>query len=223
MNIAVIAATEKEILPLIHYWQHCDKAIFKHCMLSFHAVGIGMLATSHYLHKIIQAEKPNFLLQIGIAGSFDKGIEMGESFVIQKEYLGDEGVWENGVFMDGFDMGFKLPNTPPFIQKALVNSELAPYIAAGFSVADGITVNTITTNVEKANFLKNKYQVQLESMEGAALHFVALQQGIPFVQIRGVSNYVTERNKANWSIPLAIENANKLAINLLPILANNTP
>ncbi len=45
-------------------------------------------------------------------------------------------------------------------------------------------------------------------MEGAALHYVCLQEQIPFVQIRSVSNYVGERDKTKWKMKEAIENLN---------------
>jgi futalosine hydrolase len=45
-------------------------------------------------------------------------------------------------------------------------------------------------------------------MEGAALHFVALQENIPFLQMRSLSNFVGERDKGNWVMDIAIANLN---------------
>jgi futalosine hydrolase len=42
-------------------------------------------------------------------------------------------------------------------------------------------------------------------MEGAALHLVCLENKIPFLQIRGISNWVGERDKSQWKIPEAAE------------------
>ena len=52
-------------------------------------------------------------------------------------------------------------------------------------------------------------------MEGAALHFVCLQQKISFIQIRSVSNYVGERNKSSWKMEEAINQLNKTLITFL--------
>jgi futalosine hydrolase len=41
-------------------------------------------------------------------------------------------------------------------------------------------------------------------MEGAAFHYCCLMKEIPFVQIRGVSNYIGERDKKNWKIETAL-------------------
>ena len=45
-------------------------------------------------------------------------------------------------------------------------------------------------------------------MEGAAFHFVCLQQKIPFIQIRSISNSVGERDKSKWVIKEAVSNLN---------------
>jgi futalosine hydrolase len=41
-------------------------------------------------------------------------------------------------------------------------------------------------------------------MEGAAFHYIGIMKSIPFIQIRGISNFVGERNKKNWKIDEAI-------------------
>jgi futalosine hydrolase len=43
-------------------------------------------------------------------------------------------------------------------------------------------------------------------MEGAALHYVCINEGIPFIHLRAVSNLVGERDKQRWKMQKAIEN-----------------
>jgi futalosine hydrolase len=45
-------------------------------------------------------------------------------------------------------------------------------------------------------------------MEGAALHYVALMEKIPFLQLRSLSNFVGERDKNKWLMKEAIINLN---------------
>ena len=52
-------------------------------------------------------------------------------------------------------------------------------------------------------------------MEGAAFFYVCLQEKIPFLQIRSISNYVEKRNKSNWNIPLAIDNLNVVLLDII--------
>jgi futalosine hydrolase len=53
-----------------------------------------------------------------------------------------------------------------------------------------------------------KHSASLETMEGAALHYVCLMENIPFIQIRAISNVIGERNKKNWKIDDAVLNLN---------------
>ena len=46
----------------------------------------------------------------------------------------------------------------------------------------------------------------VESMEGAAVFAFCLRRGIPFAEIRAVSNFVGETDHARWDIPLALRN-----------------
>ena len=49
-------------------------------------------------------------------------------------------------------------------------------------------------------FYENKFLPVIESMEGAALHYVCLMEKIPFLQIRSISNYIGERDKKKWNM-----------------------
>ena len=40
----------------------------------------------------------------------------------------------------------------------------------------------------------------IETMEGAALHYVCLQENISFLQLRTISNVVGERDKTKWKL-----------------------
>ena len=51
-------------------------------------------------------------------------------------------------------------------------------------------------------------------MEGGPLHYVCLQMGVPFLQLRSVSNTVGVRDKTQWNIPLAIARLNEELIDL---------
>ena len=56
-------------------------------------------------------------------------------------------------------------------------------------------------------------------MEGAAFFYACLAEGVPFIEIRSVSNYVAERDKSQWNVPLAIQNLDKTLDHLLKDLS----
>jgi futalosine hydrolase len=65
--------------------------------------------------------------------------------------------------------------------------------------------------------IREKFLPDIESMEGAAFHYVCLQQKNNFLQLRSISNRVGERDKSKWKLKESIENLNK---ELLKIIEN---
>jgi futalosine hydrolase len=78
-----------------------------------------------------------------------------------------------------------------------------------------VTNNNITTAENIIHRYKNMYKAELETMEGAAFHYVGIMHNLPFIQIRGISNYVGERNKNAWKINEALDAATQGCLNLL--------
>jgi futalosine hydrolase len=79
----------------------------------------------------------------------------------------------------------------------------------------GITVNTVHGNEVAIEKVKQLYQPDVESMEGAAFFAGCVRAGGDFIQIRAISNYVEKRDKSKWQMPLAIKNLNDFLINFI--------
>lgn len=62
--------------------------------------------------------------------------------------------------------------------------------------------------------MRLKYNPEIETMEGAAVFFVCLKEGIPFFELRSISNMVEPRDINNWNIPLALKNLNQTLQNI---------
>ena len=84
---------------------------------------------------------------------------------------------------------------------------------SGFEVAAVLTTNSVRAEHARQDF---PMTTVVESMEGAALHYIGLQEKIPFLQIRSCSNYIAERNKKNWKMKDAIQQLN---VELLKLVA----
>jgi futalosine hydrolase len=78
-----------------------------------------------------------------------------------------------------------------------------------------ISINEITTSAERIKLYKKNFNPAIESMEGAALHYVCLMEKVPFIQVRSISNYIAERDKKKWKMKKAITNLNKELIKLI--------
>ena len=116
---------------------------------------------------------------------------------------------EDGKWKDIFDLKLEKSSCHTFERRKLPNPWLSKFNLLKLPEVSGITINEISTNKERIQQLIKKYNPVVESMEGAALHFVCREGNIPFVQIRAFSNYAGERNKENWKLQEAIANLNQ--------------
>ncbi|MFY7899756.1 MAG: futalosine hydrolase [Chitinophagaceae bacterium] len=203
-KILITAATDFELSGL----QSVSNK-FKQYEIELLATGVGMLSTAFHLTKHILANKPDVVFQMGIAGCFNKEMPLTSVVIIEKEFIADLGVEENNEWKDIFDLGLAEKDLNPFTSKGLENKNINLFTSSNFSKAIGITVNEITTNSNRIALLANKYKPVSESMEGGALHFVCNSLQVPYLQIRGMSNYVGERDKSKWEINKAITNTHQ--------------
>lgn len=171
--------------------------------------GVGIPSATWHLTRYLAGKQPQLIIQAGIAGCFRNTVPLTKVFSVKSDLFGDLGVMEKGVWQDVFDMGFSSPSGFPFSRKELRNPDKTLLKQTGLPTAKAITVNTISSGKKQAEQRQAHYGALLESMEGAALHYVALQEGIPFLQIRSVSNYCGERNKKKWDVPGAIQSLNR--------------
>lgn len=80
---------------------------------------------------------------------------------------------------------------------------------------NGITVNTVHGNYESIEKVKQLYNPEIESMEGAAFFAACAEMTKNYIQIRAISNYVEKRNKSKWQMSLAIKNLNDFLITFI--------
>ncbi|HWB93939.1 MAG TPA: hypothetical protein VG605_18925, partial [Puia sp.] len=214
MHILLAAATTFEIQPTID-------AISRKAPEGPHRVqplitGVGGISTTWSLMRQIDSSRPNLIIQAGIAGCLQDR-KPGEVFAIREDRLADLGVWEDGRFKTVFDMQLADDDQPPFTGGVLPNPYRRLLAVTGLETVAALTINEITTNAVRVLWYQQNTPAVVESMEGGPLHYVCLQQKIPFLQLRSVSNAVGVRDKAKWDIRLAISRLNE---RLLAILTN---
>ncbi len=204
MRIVICAATQIEIEQIQQNLTVAHDIIPQNLSVNYAVHGVGMLHSAVKLTEICLVQKPDLIIQVGIAGSFVNDKPIGSTVIVEQEQLGDMGVVENNSWRDLFDLGLINNAHHLYHDKKLINRHLHNFDYMNLPKVQAITVNQITTDLARINLLRNAYKVITESMEGAALHYTCLQYKIPFLQMRGISNMVGERNKKNWNIPLAL-------------------
>ena len=111
-------------------------------------------------------------------------------------------------------------NQAPFKKRKLINPAIKKVNLLKTNTASAITINEISTSQKRIKEIVAAYSPVLESMEGAALHYVGALTQIPFIQIRAISNYVGERNKAKWKLMESIEQLEAYVLTYLATLEN---
>ncbi|OQP57516.1 futalosine hydrolase [Niastella populi] len=213
MDILLLAATSFEIQPTINFLANRDH-IDGGNRFDVLIAGIGCMSTAYWLTKTIEKKRPGFIIQAGIGGSFSADYPPGSLVLVNEEVSGDLGVEENNEFKDVFDMG--LPQiTDPYTGKDLVNTHTDLLLQQKLPLVKAVTISEITTRPERLRQLQQKYRPVVESMEGAAFHYIALMEKIPYMQLRAVSNFVGERDKSKWKMKEAIGLLNERLIQMV--------
>ena len=125
----------------------------------------------------------------------------------KQDCFADLGFEEKENYIPVFNTAFADKDEFPFTNGWLVNSNEI-LSKASLPKAKAITVNKVSdSELQKQQFIQT-FNADIETMEGAALHYVCLQEQIPFLQIRSISNHVGERDKTKWKMKEAIQNLN---------------
>jgi futalosine hydrolase len=208
MEILIIAATSFEIQPTI------DRLGDRHTTL---VTGLGAVSATHALMRQITRKRPDLVVQAGIAGSFHPG-QIGKVLAVKEEIQADLGVWEDDSFKTIFDLRLTEKNTPPYKDGLLINPHQPLLDRISLPQVRAITINEITTSPKRIQWYQQYWSPFVESMEGAALHYTCLQEQIPFLQLRSVSNDIGQRDKSKWDIRGSIANLNTKLIDILESL-----
>lgn len=202
MKILLCAATELEINPTVTLISARQKM-----NLDVLITGVGLMASTFALTKSGAAKNYDLLIQAGIAGTLVEDETLGKVVAVQTETVGDSGVQEKEGFRSLIALNLLAADEFPWKKQKLLN-ENSILSTCGLPLVDAVTVNEISTSQERIAYYRHTLAAQVESMEGAALHYVGLMMNVPFLQIRSLSNFTGERDKAKWKMKEAISNLN---------------
>jgi len=135
---------------------------------------------------------------------------------VTTDRLADLGAEDGEAFLSVHDLQLVGEDEFPFRSGRLVNS--APPGNAALEqlpVGDAITVNTAHGQATTIARAVERYNPDVESMEGAAFMYACLLHGVSFAQIRAVSNIVERRNRATWKMTEAIESLGSTLLTII--------
>ena len=218
MQILLASATSAEI-EISAEWLKKKNYRIGNCEFKTLITGVGLVPTTFALINHLSSHQPGCIIQAGIAGAFDAGVE-GRVYVIKEDGFGDWGVIENGEFKTVFDIKLLKEDEAPFVGGRLQNPNYSLLELSSLEQASAVSVNEITTDNDRIHWIQQNHPRLVESMEGAAFHYVCLLKEIPFIQFRSVSNLIGQRDKTKWKMGEAIQNLNHSLISFLEILSS---
>jgi len=208
MKLLVCAATHfelKKISEQIH-----NEAI------DFIVTGIGPVFTTFNLTEILNRKKYDLVLNIGICGAFSEKLQIGDCVNVTSDIFGDFGVTDGTNFRTAFEMKFLSEQEKPFTGGALrADAHYSSKISLQPVV--GLTVSNASGEASQIQERKQKFNVDIETMEGAAFFYVCAQKNVPAVQIRCVSNRVEPRDTSKWNIPIALSCLTETLARVIPL------
>jgi futalosine hydrolase len=187
--------------------------------------GMGAVNTAHALTRALltEADRPRLVVQTGVAGAFvPAGLAVGSVVMATEEVYGDVGVITPDGWLSAEDIGIPLVVTD---RGALFNHIPldADLVARAAAVCESLVARTgrfltlaqVTGVRTLGDALYDRFGALCESMEGAAAAHVCALYDVPFLEVRGISNLVEDRDRAKWRIQEAAEAAQRAVLRLL--------
>lgn len=167
--------------------------------LAVGGVGPAAAAAATSLALARAAQPPDLVLCAGIGGGFGP-VGVGEVAVASASVFADLGAETADGFAPVSALGFGGETYPVDPQRAV---ELAD--RTGGHLGTVLTVATVTGTAATADALRSRYpDAVAEAMEGAGVAAAAALHGVPFAEVRAISNPVGPRDREAWRIPDAL-------------------
>ncbi len=170
--------------------------------------GVGSIATAWAMNQWISVNsKPDLALNVGIAGSYNDEIVIGDVVMPLSDCFADAGIEDGPDFFTLSEAGLTHADEFPFREGLLFSENI--YITkmkSHIKPVRAITVNTATGSESTRDKLLKKFNPDIETMEGATFFYICTREIIPFLALRAISNRVESRNKNSWNIDLALDN-----------------
>ena len=180
---------------------------FGNCEINLLTTGVGSISTAWAMKQWISVnEKPDLALNAGIAGSYKDEILIGDVVMPLSDCFADAGIEDGDNFFTLSEAGLCSSNEFPFRDGLLIaDARYCVRMKSFVKAVRAITVNTSTGTLATRNKLVNKFNPDIETMEGATFFYICTRENIPFLTLRAISNRVEPRNRSSWNIALALD------------------
>jgi futalosine hydrolase len=162
------------------------------------AAGAGPVAAAVACARLLPLVRPELVISAGIAGGFAGRAAIGDVVVASESLFADLGAATDEGFLSMADLGFSGGSALPSAAAA----ELARRLGAG--CAPVLTLATMTgTDAGAATLAAAHPTAVAEAMEGYGVAWAASEVGVPWAEVRAISNLIGRRDRSTWNIPAA--------------------
>ena len=192
--LLLVAATNLELDPLLTALPAPESCL---TMLS----GVGPVEATFSLATFLSRRTmmPKGVINFGVAGAYsDTGLDLLDLCMAEREVLGDLGVIHEAR-IDSLPPAFAPPRD--FVcDPSLLVGAAGILATAGLPCRSGrfVTLSGGSGSRRRGDYLRDSHQAICENMEGAALARVCQGFGVPFLELRCVSNLVLDRVDQVW-------------------------
>ncbi len=207
MQLLLVTATQLEMDAVISGCPEPSGLKMQHLV-----TGPGIMAAAFSLGGYFSMHRPDLAIQFGIAGSYSENLAPACLVNVEQEILADFGAEDGENFLTAFEAGILGPDDKPFLQGKLLNPWLGSIsLPEALPLVKALTVNKVHGNERSIEQTRERFRPDIESMEGAAFFYACLLSGIPFLQIRAISNRVEKRNRDSWQVEPALVKITRFA------------
>jgi len=162
-------------------------------------VGVGPAAAAAATSAALATNGVDLVVCAGIGGGFGP-LQPGDVAVASASVFADLGAQTAHGFTPTSELGI---GTERYDVSPRLAVELAD--ATGGHLGTIVTVATITGTAGRADELRERFpDAVAEGMEGAGVAAAAFQNGVPFAEVRAISNTVGPRDREAWDMPAAL-------------------
>lgn len=174
--------------------------------------GVGKANAAGATARAVDHKRYGLVVSLGIGGALPAadGVPLvGDAVVGVRSVFGDDGLATPSGFVPCREIGFPVGIGGTDGVPALVRAVEA---ARRFVEHAGViaTVSSCSATDAGARALAGRTGAVVEAMEGAAVGLVAVRCGVPFVELRVVSNTTGDRDRQAWDLERAFERLARL-------------
>ena len=173
--------------------------------------GFGPVAAAARTTSQIAIHKPDRVLLIGIAGTFNASVlPVGGAALLPRVIMHGIGVGTDERFVPAGEMGFQ--HWAGQGEECPIGDELVLSTPRSSISGSLLTCSAASASTKDMRHRLDRYPgVVAEDMEGYAVALACRLENVPLVIVRGISNVVGDRQSKNWQTPQALIAAWSLA------------